>query len=46
MYPMNISIPAFDKVLDFIVKSGCNSLQLAGDKLTIHPKFNEILIKI
>ncbi len=43
---VDITIQDTDKVLDFLVKGGCNALQLAGGEPTIHPKFDEILIRI
>ena len=42
---MDITIKNLDKVLDFLVRSRCSVLQLAGGEPTIHPRFDEILIR-
>ncbi|MCE8422596.1 MAG: radical SAM protein [Candidatus Methanoperedens sp.] len=42
----DITIHDLDRVLDFLAKTKSSSLQLAGGEPTIHPKFEEILIKI
>lgn len=44
-YPIDINIQNLHQVLDFLSKSGCNAIQLAGGEPTLHPKFKEILIK-
>jgi len=43
---MDIAMKDLDKVLEFLARSGCNALQLAGGEPTLHPKFDEILLKI
>jgi len=42
----DITLHDLDKALDFLARSGCDSLQLAGGEPTIHPEFDEILIRI
>ena len=41
-----ISLENLEKVTDFLVKSGCDTIQLAGGEPTIHPKFREILLAL
>ena len=41
----DITIPDLDRVLDFLTGSGCSALQLAGGEPTLHPRFDEILIR-
>ncbi len=42
---LDITIPNLDKILNFLASNNNNILQLAGGEPTIHPKFDEILIK-
>ena len=41
-----ISIENLEKVLQFLQKSNCDTLQLAGGEPTIHPKFKQILLTL
>jgi len=43
--PLNISLQDYEKVLEFVIKSGRNSLQLAGGEPTLHPHFSQILLE-
>jgi len=42
----NITLENFNKVLDFLLKSNQNVLQLAGGEPTIHPQFKEMLLAL
>jgi radical SAM protein with 4Fe4S-binding SPASM domain len=44
--PQDISMENVDKVLDFLEKDNFDTMQLAGGEPTLHPKFDEILMKI
>ena len=41
-----ISLENLGIVTDFLVKSSCNTIQLAGGEPTVHPKFKEILLNL
>lgn len=41
-----ISLEDVEKVLRFLAKSNCDTIQLAGGEPTIHPKFKEILLTL
>lgn len=41
-----ISLDNFNKVLDFLLKSNQNVLQLAGGEPTLHPQFKEMLLTL
>ena len=41
-----ISLENLNKVADFLIKSKCDAIQLAGGEPTIHPKFKEILLTL
>jgi organic radical activating enzyme len=41
-----ISIENLNKVTEFLSRSKCDSIQLAGGEPTIHPKFKEILLTL
>ena len=41
-----ISLQNLEKVIDFLAKSNCDTIQLAGGEPTIHPKFSEILLTL
>jgi sulfatase maturation enzyme AslB (radical SAM superfamily) len=42
----DITLENLNKVKDFLQKSNCNVIQLAGGEPTIHPKFDEILLTL
>jgi MoaA/NifB/PqqE/SkfB family radical SAM enzyme len=41
-----ISLEAVDKVLQFLLKANCDTIQLAGGEPTIHSKFQEIMLTL
>lgn len=41
-----ISLENLEKVLQFLAKTNCDTIQLAGGEPTIHPKFKEILLTL
>ncbi len=45
-HAQDISLENVDRVLDFLETSGCSTLQLAGGEPTVHPRFEEILIRV
>lgn len=41
-----ISLQNLEKVIEFLSKSNCDTIQLAGGEPTIHPKFKENPVNI